>query len=638
MTKEKQKKDTSKKNSGSLGVLFIIILFLIILIGGVIFVFWFSRAYTNKIYPGVSLSRYDFSGVDYVTALETIEAPVEQLEKEGLKFVFEDQKVTIMPHVASVEGGLVYDIFSYELKATIDQAYDIGRGQAWYQNYWQQLLTWLNKAELQPQYELNQEELEKLLRENFSEYESPVQEAELVVDEDLNLTIKEGTPGKIFNYQQILEQVEKQIQNFNFNPVKIELLNDYPRINQKNAQYIIELAEMISKNKTLSLTYEDKTWEIIPEVLTTWLAFKWDDASVFSAVDRLPNLTNVAAKSSEISLGLHDQRVTDYLNTIAEEINIPVQEGKFYLNPEGKMIQFQESQTGLGLKAEDSITQIEQNYITARKYQVALVVDIAEPEVTNDNVAEMGIVELIGSGESNFSGSPRNRVHNIGVGSDALNGLLIKPDQEFSILKALGKTDGSAGYLPELVIKGRKLKAEYGGGLCQVATTMFRTAMGTGLPVTQRANHSFQVSYYADANGKPGKDATIYDPAPDLKFVNDTGHYILLRSRIEGSNLVYEMWGTNDGRQIEIGDISTYGYKSAPATVEEETNDLGPGERKCSGPGVSAEFDYKVTYPDGEIKDQTFTSVYRPFSMICLVGKAAEEPAPEEPTAEKSGE
>ena len=82
-----------------------------------------------------------------------------------------------------------------------------------------------------------------------------------------------------------------------------------------------------------------------------------------------------------------------------------------------------------------------------------------------------------------------------------------------------------AGYLPELVIKGDEIKPEIAGGLCQVGTTMFRAAMNSGLKITERQNHSLVVSYYNDlSNGNPGTDATIYDPHPDFRFLNDTGN------------------------------------------------------------------------------------------------------------------
>lgn len=631
----------SKNNSHILWVVFILLLVILVII--LIGLSVFTNIYQNKIYPGISLGRFDLSGKNFFTALETLEQPVKQLDTDGLKFVYQDKEVRILPHYASTSGDVNYDILSFDLTKSVQTAYNLGRGKRLEQNLWEQLNALLFKKHLELDYQLNEKELFNTLQENFAELETPTVEAQLMVDSKLNFSVQAGKPGQIVNYQEIINEVKTKVENLDFTPTKIQLEKDYPRINQENSRVALEQAKNLIKDN-LVLSYQDKTWEIKPAQLATWLELKWapqvqnpgltdSDASTWLENYRLPNLTNSQAPVAQVTLGLKSEPVEEYLDNTAKEVNIPVQEGKFYLNPEDKLVQFQSSQEGLELNKQATITEIEQELIIAGQQTVELVVDVAQPEVNEGNVEEMGIKERIGIGESNFAGSPRNRIHNIGVGSDILNGLLIKPNQEFSLLKALGKTDASTGYLPELVIKGKKVVPEYGGGLCQVGTTMFRVALDTGLPITERQNHSFQVSYYIDEQGKPGKDATIYDPSPDLKFINDTGHYILIRSRIEGGKLMYEFWGTLDGRKVEIGVVSVAGRTSSPGTIEEETDDLAPGEQTCSGhnvAGITAEFDYQVTYPNGDVKKQTFVSKYKAFSEICLVGRQPEQPA--EPT------
>jgi vancomycin resistance protein YoaR len=180
------------------------------------------------------------------------------------------------------------------------------------------------------------------------------------------------------------------------------------------------------------------------------------------------------------------------------------------------------------------------------------------------------------------------------------------------------------------VIKGNKTVPELGGGACQFGTTMFRTALNTGLPITNRQNHSYSVSYYFPV----GTDATIYDPAPDFKFINDTKHYILIQTKIEENIMTFEMWGTKDGRVAEQTTPVLSNYVSPPATKIVETTDLAPGVTKCTEKahtGVTASFDYKVTYEEGEVKEQNFTSKYKPWQEVCLKGveKLSEEPKPE---------
>lgn len=156
--------------------------------------------------------------------------------------------------------------------------------------------------------------------------------------------------------------------------------------------------------------------------------------------------------------------------------------------------------------------------------------------------------DLLTVGETNFAGSPKNRVHNIKVGTARFNGLVIMPGEEFSFNTYLGEVDEKNGYLPELVIKENVTTPEFGGGICQVSTTAFRAAMQAGLDVTYRRNHSYPVSYY----GAPGFDATVYQPSPDFRFKNDMATPVLLKTSVVGTKVKFEVWGKQDGRVVKI--------------------------------------------------------------------------------------
>jgi vancomycin resistance protein YoaR len=103
---------------------------------------------------------------------------------------------------------------------------------------------------------------------------------------------------------------------------------------------------------------------------------------------------------------------------------------------------------------------------------------------------------------------------------------LIAPDAEFSFNDVLGPVEPGSGFKMEKVIKKDKAEYELGGGICQVSTTMYRAILQAGLPITERKPHSWKVSYYGQSMGH-GLDATIYPGVSDLKFLNDTGNYLL---------------------------------------------------------------------------------------------------------------
>lgn len=194
------------------------------------------------------------------------------------------------------------------------------------------------------------------------------------------------------------------------------------------------------------------------------------------------------------------------------------------------------------------------------------------PKIVAADRERLGLKELIGEGKSNFKGSPKNRVFNIKRALLQFQNVIIAPGEEFSFVDYLGDVDGEHGYLPELVIKNNQTTPEFGGGICQVSSTVFRAAIYSGLKITERRNHAYAVQYY-----KPiGMDATIYIPRPDLKFKNDTPGAILMQSTIEGDDLTFRFFGTRDGRTVKVDGphvLSRGGDGSMKTVFTQEVND-----------------------------------------------------------------
>lgn len=166
----------------------------------------------------------------------------------------------------------------------------------------------------------------------------------------------------------------------------------------------------------------------------------------------------------------------------------------------------------------------------------------------NIDTTELGLTDLLSIGQTNFAGSSKDRLHNIQTALEKFSGITIASGGELSFVEILGPVEEETGYKSELVIRNNKTEPEYGGGICQVSTTLFRAAVEAGLKVTARRNHSYPVHYY-----KPyGYDATIYVPSPDLKFQNNTGGYITFIPQIEGTQLSFMIFGTGDGRDVAI--------------------------------------------------------------------------------------
>lgn len=285
---------------------------------------------------------------------------------------------------------------------------------------------------------------------------------------------------------------------------------------------------------------------------------------------------------------LDENALESYLEKLGSQVNRDPQDARLQVDDTGKISVFSLSSDGFRLDKEKS-RQILIDYFKDHGPAVSLKLayENVKPAVTTDSIDNLGITALLGEGVSNFAGSPKNRIFNLTLGAKKFNGVLIKPGENFSFLKTLGPVDETTGYLPELVIKGDKTEPDFGGGMCQVSTTAFRAAIMSGLKITSRTPHAYPVQYY----NPQGLDATVFIPSPDLKFTNNTPGYILIQTRIVGTQLFFDFFGTDDGRK---------------------TNLVGPTitERNPDG-SMKATFTQQVTDKSGNMFiDQVFNSAY----------------------------
>jgi len=565
----------------------------------------FNKTFASRIYPNVYIGNLNLGGKTAAQANRLLNLETDKISQHGVVFSYKNQRTTVKPVVASADADLAYTIINFKNELALEAAFNYGRNRNFLTNLGNKLQLLLSKKSIDLLVAIDQDKIAKTLKDNFADASEPARDADLAVSFNpataaYDFSVREEKMGKAINFQAAIGELINNLTGLSEAEIKLATITEYPKILSRDCLNIDGKAEAILKAAPLTLKYGEIKWLIEQSQLAGLLALK---------------PSGLAA--DKVRVGLDDDKTKAYFaEKITPQIDRPALEAKFEMQG-GKVIKFQSGQDGRSLEADASIIKIENEILAGAP--IELIVKIQPTLVSTDNVNNFGIKELVGIGRSNFTGSPANRRHNIKNGANTLNGILIKPGEEFSLNKALGKVDGATGYLPELVIKEGKTTPEFGGGLCQIGTTMFRAALDTGLPITMRKNHSYRVSYYEPA----GTDATIYDPWPDLRFINDLASHILIQSKISGDDLSFEFWGRRDGRVVEKTKPTIYNIvKPEPAKIIENL-ELKPGEKKCTERahnGADAYFDYKVTYADGLVKEKRFSSHYVPWQEVCLLG------------------
>jgi vancomycin resistance protein YoaR len=306
----------------------------------------------------------------------------------------------------------------------------------------------------------------------------------------------------------------------------------------------------------LTLTYAGHTKTVPVATIASWLTVSGQMAASIG-------LPTYATVGPQVKVGLNQGAIAAYVSNLASSVDSsPVNATITMTN--GQPTAASTGSNGQKLDQTGSVAAIVAALDKpAADRTLALNVATVAPAVTSDSLASLGIKDLLSEGETTFYGSNADRNTNIRVGANQFNDVLVAPGQTFSFDTALGPIGPQYGYAPGYVILGNSEELQYGGGLCQVATTMYRAALLAGLPIVSRSNHSYAVSWYVAPYGVPGVDATIYPPDPDLKWTNDTGSYILMETTMTNTSLKFDFYGTKTKTGVIRGPYFVTGSNDA---------------------------------------------------------------------------
>jgi vancomycin resistance protein YoaR len=250
-----------------------------------------------------------------------------------------------------------------------------------------------------------------------------------------------------------------------------------------------------------------------------------------------------------------------------------------------------------------------------------------QPDLTTAKAGALGIREKLSSFTTDMGVSSSNRIHNVQLMADFIDGTLIRPGEVFSFNDVVGPRTAERGFLEGQMIIGSLVLPSIGGGVCQTATTMFNNAIELGLPILERTNHNLYISHYP-----LGRDATVAWGGPDFKFKNDLKHGILVKTSYTDSTLSFTFYGTDEGRRVvtKAGPQTKWtapgmNYAVDPNAPRGSVKLVkGTGEK-----GFDVSVDRTVYDANGkELRHDTFRSRYIPDSPTKVYGPGKTPPGP----------
>jgi vancomycin resistance protein YoaR len=449
---------------------------------------------------------------------------------------------------------------------------------------------------------------------------------------DLNISYDENK--LIDKIQNIASQIDKPF-------IPTELIIKNKKITATTGSVGLSVnQELLKNNITSNLTLGKFNDLIIIE--TKAIGYIPNDLQIEQTVIRANNLLgkSILMSTNSNSIIIDDQTLIswidfnndfqkDKINSYSQNIVKSLQQepvDAVFKFENGQVLEFNPARNGIIVNPDKLSEEIIASFKNIEKSmekeeKLSLSYESVEPKIKNSDVNNLGIKELLGSGTSTFKHSSTTRNINIAKGSSIVNRILVAPGDTFSFVKSLGEVTLEAGYKQAYIIRQGKTELDVGGGICQVSTTLFRAMLNSGLDIIERKNHAYRVSYYEE-DSKPGFDATVFIPSPDLRFINDTNHYVLIQSIIDMENrrLTYEIYGTSDGRKVSITNYRQWDSAPAPPDVWIDDPTLPVGKTiqdEHAIRGLKTAFDWTVTGKDGNILHQkTFQSNFVPWAAV----------------------
>lgn len=597
-------------------------LFLSIVAGGavgigllVVFFIGYQIWFAGKVFPGVSIAQTELSGLQPQDVSSMIKQNITFPQQGHILLRDGEQTWLLTPE----QLGLFLDP-----ESTATQALEIGRQGSLSQRLQAQWTAWRFGRTITPIFILDKRVAYAQLNQLSTIINKPVIEADLSIS-GVDVMVNAGQVGRYVNIDATIDQLSILLHSMHDGIVDLIIDETPPYILDASAQ--AEFAKKIL-SQSLKLTAENNAsspWEFSPADLAGML--------------RIEKIQDAAG--SRFQIGLNTDILRNFLNQLAPELKIYPQNARYIFNDDTHELEvIKNAVIGRQLNIDQTITDIQNKIVQEGSHEISLVFDINQPELTDDlKGADVGVTELIQSETSYFYGSSADRVQNIKVAASQFHGLMIPPGATFSMASALGDISLDNGYAEALIIAGGQTITGVGGGVCQVSTTLFRTAFFAGFPIVERYSHAYRVSYYERVAGGgidprlAGLDATVYVPVVDLKFTNDSPYWILMETYVNPtySSIQWKFYSTSDGRSVDWTTTGPVNLVEAPEPKYKENPDLPEGKIKqvdWAAQGADVTVNRTVNRGGEVLFSDTFFTHYRPWQAVFEYGPGTEIPTP----------
>jgi vancomycin resistance protein YoaR len=556
---------------------------------------------TDRIPAGVTIDGVDVSGMTAAEAERVLEARAADLAEEPVRFTAAGEEFSVRPKRLGVQANW---------GAAIDQAMGEGQGFLLFRGF-ERLALRFQGAAIQPSVIAKQRQVDAALDRFAKAIDTPAREASIVL-RGLDPAVLPAQPGRTLareRAEQVLLAAAISLERGEPVPLPVDVAQ--PTVTAPDLTPVVQQVRTVL-SAPVELRYRKTTLTVAPVRMSEFL---------------------VLPSEGRTALAVGGDAADAYFANIAKGLDREPRNADFELDGNGQ-VYIAPSGSGRELDVSRSQGRLLKAALSPTARTSRLAVTTTVPSITTEKAKGMGITGVVSSYTTTFGGDLA-RLSNVQLVSRLIDDHLIAPGEVFSFNGTTGERNADKGFLEAPVIINGELQTGIGGGVCQVSTTVFNAAFEAGLSIEERTNHALYISHYPT-----GRDATVNYPDTDLKFTNDTGNWLWLRTFVGSGSLTVNLYGTPVDRRVEI---ETSPLKaSGPIPVKEVPDDtVYVGEQWVEDAGEPARTVSvrRIVYDaNGKLMyDTTWGSSYTAEPKIVHVGTKP-LPEPVEPVPAETGQ
>lgn len=328
-------------------------------------------------------------------------------------------------------------------------------------------------------------------------------------------------------------------------------------------------------------------------------------------IDNIKNQFNGINKTSEVPVEYSEPEKIDidkiYNKIYKEAKDAYIIENPFELHKE-------EDGVNLAITLEEA-----KKILSEEKDTYTIPLKITEPKVKVKDLGDKLFKQTLAKYTTIYDAGVYNRAHNVALAAKTINGTILLPGETFSYNGTLGNTNAAKGYKQATAYVGGKVVPSYGGGICQVSSTLYNAVLYANLEIVERYNHSYAVSYVP-----AGRDATVAYGGKDFKFKNSRSYPIKIVASAKNGVVSISIAGIKEEKEYEVELTSSVLSTKANKTVYEENSSLPEGKEKVIQKGYvgKTSIAYKILKYNGKTISKTVLSkdTYKPMNRIVQKG------------------